>query len=300
MYALFLATETLEELNIEELDNPTFIEQLIASFDWETVSRQLVVIGIRFLFTLLVFFLLNRIAKWLIETIFKRYIYKKKFRKNRKETLYRVTKNVYHAIFYFFLIYTLLDILNFPVGSLLASAGVVGLALSLGAQGFVSDLVNGMTILSENQLDIGDTITIDDITGTVMNINLRTTQIKDFDGTIHYVPNREILIISNQSKGDMRALIDVYLFHDTDIDKVRSVINDVNERWIPKFPEITVPPSDILFVSNAKGQLTLRVIMYTEHGKQYGVMNKFYELYVQELALAGIDLPYGDFDIDLE
>lgn len=184
---MFYSAETLEELPIEEItENPTFIEEIITTFDWETVSRQLLINGIRVLFTLFVFFIIHVIAKWLLDKVFKNYLKKKKRRKNRQETIFRITNNVYHAIFYFFLIYTILDILNFPVGSLLASAGVAGLALSLGAQGFVADLVNGMTILSENQLDIGDTVTIEDLMGTVMNINLRTTQIKGFDGTIHF------------------------------------------------------------------------------------------------------------------
>ncbi len=304
MNVLLYASEGLgeiqENLQLEEIENPTFIEEVIATFNWETVSKQLVVTGIRVIFTLAVFFAINLIAKWLIEKVYKRYLDKKTHRTKRKETLSRIAKNIYHAVFYFFLIYTLLDILNFPVGSLLASAGVVGLALSLGAQGFVSDLVNGMTILSENQLDIGDVVTIDEIMGTVTNINLRTTQIKAFDGTIHYIPNREILIISNLSKGDMRAMIEVNLFHDTDLERVRTVIAEVNERLIPDFAEITVPPNEVSFAANAKGQMVLRVVIYTEPGAQWGVRNKFYEVYIQELSKAGIDLPYGEYDIDLE
>ncbi len=298
---MLYSTDTLEELPIDEITkDPTFIERIVTEFNWENLSRQLVVIGIRVLFTLLVFFIIHLIAKWLIDKVLKNYLKKKSRRKNRQETIFRITKNIYHVIFYFFLIYTILDILKFPVGSLLASAGVVGLALSLGAQGFVADLVNGMTILTENQLDIGDTVIIEDLMGTVMNINLRTTQIKGFDGTIHYIPNREILIISNLSKGDMRAMIEVNLFHDTDLEQVRSIVDEVNERLMPEHPEITVPPKEILFVSNLKGQLALRVVMYTKPGAQWGVTNKFFETYIQTLSKANIDLPYGEFDIDLE
>ena len=243
---MLYSTDTLEELPIDEITkDPTFIERIVTEFNWETLSRQLVVNGIRVLFTLLVFFIIHLIAKWLIDKVLKNYLKKKSRRKNRQETIFRITKNIYHAIFYFFLIYTILDILKFPVGSLLASAGVVGLALSLGAQGFVADLVNGMTILTENQLDIGDTVTIEDLMGTVMNINLRTTQIKGFDGTIHYIPNREILIISNLSKGDMRAMIEVNLFHDTDLEQVRSIVDDVNKRLVPEHPQIYEIPHQI-------------------------------------------------------
>lgn len=293
---MYLAS-ALEDLDLDEVKNKTFIEKLFASFKWEEIARQAIVASIRILFTIFIFFIINRIAKWAIEEGFKRFIKKNDQVSNRYETIYRVVKNIYHTIYYFFLIYTILEILNFPVGTLLASAGVVGLAASLGAQGFVSDLVNGFTILSGRQLDIGDEVNIKEVSGTVINIDLRTTQIKDFDGTMHYIPNREILVISNRSKGDMRAMIDVRLFPDTDVIQVRQIVKKVNTEQIPNFSEITVPPKDILFVANDKNQLTMRVIMYTKPGEQYSVMYKFYETYVYELSKAGIDLPYGDIEI---
>lgn len=296
-HMIYLASTLEEDLNFE---NPTFIEELISTFDWKNIAQQVISASVRILFTLLVFFIINLIAKWAIEEGFKRFVKKNNQVSNRYETIYRVIKNVYHAIFYFFFIYTILEILNFPVGSLLASAGVIGLAVSLGAQGFVSDLVNGFTILSGKQLDIGDEVKIEDVSGTVININLRNIQVKDFDGTMHFIPNREILVISNRSKGDMRALIDVRLFPDTDVTEVRKIIEKVNTKQVPNFPEITVPPKDILFVSNDKNQLTMRVIMYTKPGDQYGVMNNFYETYIHELSRAGVELPYGDFDLDID
>lgn len=299
MNMMYLVESVNEELNLEEVENPTFVEELIASFDWQTIAQQAISIGIRLLFILLFFFIVFRLGKWAIEAGFRRYVKKHEHVSNRYETIYRVIQNVFNTIFSFFLIYTVLELLSFPVGSLLASAGVVGLAVSFGAQGFVSDLVNGFTILSGRQLDIGDEVMIEDVMGTVSNIDLRTTQVKDFDGTMHFIPNREILVISNMSKGDMRARVEVRLFPDTDVTKVRKLIEKANNEHLADFPAITVPPDDILFVSNDKNQLTMRVEMYTLAGEQYGVMNGFYEIYVRELTNAGIELPYGDFDIDI-
>ena len=263
---MYLASTLEDDLNLDEVPNKTFIEKLIASFNWEDIVRNIIVASVRILFTLIIFFVVNLIAKWAIDEGFKRFIKREHQGSNRYETIYRVVKNIYQTVFYFFLIYTILEILNFPVSTLLASAGVVGLAVSLGAQDFVSDLVNGFTILSGRQLNIGDEVNINDISGTVINIDLRKTQVKDFDGTMHYIPNREISIISNRSKGDMRALVDVRLYPDTDVNKVRQVIKEVNTKLIANFPEITVPPEEILFVSNDKNQLTMRVIMYTKPG----------------------------------
>src|SRR5699024_5174267 len=117
--------------------------------------REGILVLTRILFALLFFLIIYKIGKWAIELLFNRYFKKnKKNVSSRYETIYWISNNIFNVVFYFFLIYTILEILNLPVGSLLASAGVVGLAVSLGAQGFVSDVVNGITILSERQLDI--------------------------------------------------------------------------------------------------------------------------------------------------
>lgn len=294
---LYFAEGSENQLNLETVENPSFFEQFIASFDWNIIRTQLLTTAIRLLFVLVVFYILRKVSVWAINLFFKNYFKGPMQKTNRYETIYRVTFNIFNTIYYFFLIYTILEIFNFPVGTLLASAGVVGLAISLGAQGFVSDLVNGFTMLFEKQIEIGDEVNLGEITGEVLNVSLRTTQVQDFDGTVHFIPNREIDIISNRSKTDMRALINVRLYPDTEIEKVRQIIRQTNEKHIPKFPEITVPPSDILFSSNAKNQLTLRVVMYTEAGAQYGVMNKFYEFYVKELTSHGIDLPFSDVEL---
>lgn len=294
---LYLAEGITDEIGLDELENPSTFERFIATFDWNELVREGILVLIRILFALLFFLIVYKIGKWAIELLFNRYFKKnKKNVSSRYETIYWISNNIFNVVFYFFLIYTILEILNLPVGSLLASAGVVGLAVSLGAQGFVSDVVNGITILSERQLDIGDEVKIDDITGTVLNLNLRTINVKDFDGTIHFIPNREVSIISNRSKGDMRALIDVRLFPETDINRVRDIVHEVNNTFIKDYPDITVPPSDILFTSNENNQLIMRVIMYTKPGSQYGVQNKFYELYVGTLAKQGVDLPHSDLD----
>lgn len=295
---IYYAETVEEQLKLDAIKNPSFFEKMVSSFDWQEIRSQMITTGIRLGFTLIVFYILRKISTWAIDLFFKKYFNASTQQTNRYETIYRVTYNIFNAVYYFFLIYTVLEIFNFPVATLLASAGVVGLAVSLGAQGFVSDLVNGFTMLFEKQIEIGDEVTLDDITGEVLNVSLRTTQVKDFDGTVHFIPNREIAIISNRSKADMRALINVRLYPDTDIEKVRQIIEAANEKYIPQFPEITVPPTDIFFTSNQRNQLTLRITMFTEAGEQYRVMNKFFELYVKELTTQNIELPYSDVEIN--
>ncbi|MFC3932082.1 mechanosensitive ion channel family protein [Streptococcus dentapri] len=210
---------------------------------------------------------------------------------SRRKTLFKLLHNLMDYFLYFLLIYWILSILGLPVSSLLAGAGIAGLAIGLGAQGFLSDLVNGFFILIERQFDVGDSVTVDTVTGIVSNVGIRTTQIRDFDGTLHFIPNREILLVSNQSRGDMRAQIDIPIYATTNLDRITQIIKEVNDREIPNCPEVTGLPN-ILGPRNAiNGQFVFRVNIFVQSGEQQNIYSKFYRLYQEALLQEGITLP---------
>lgn len=161
----------------------------------------------------------------------------------RKKTLSKLLHNTLNYVFYFLLIYWILSLLGIPVSSLLAGAGIAGVAIGLGAQGFLSDVVNGFFILFENQFEVGDTVTIAGIEGTISSVGIRTTQVRGFDGTLHFIPNRNITVVSNKSRGNMRALIDIPLYSSTDLEHVTQIIKAVNKREVPNFPQIVGQPN---------------------------------------------------------
>ncbi len=111
----------------------------------------------------------------------------------------------------FFYFYAILSILGIPVSTLLASAGIVSVALGLGAQGFVTDIVTGFFILLEQQFSVGDVVKINTITGKIHAVGLRTTQVISDDGTLNFIPNRSITVVSNMSRNNMQAVIDIRL-----------------------------------------------------------------------------------------
>lgn len=288
----------------ENQEGPTTPEEGINFFieywndiDWERVFSSIILFFMQLILTLIIFFILKKIGNYAIELVFKRYMKEKQTVPNRLNTLYKLSKNSFHAIIYFFLVYAILELMGVPVGTLLASAGVVGLALSLGAQGFVSDIVNGFMILLEKQLDVGDVVELSGIMGTVEDVNLKTTKVRDFDGTTHFIPNRSITVISNRSRADMRVMLHVRLFPETDLNKVRSVLELVNREWIPRREEITIEPTEIAFVPIGAGQIAAQVIMYTKSGTEFAMRNLFYEKYVDALREAGIELPKVNLDI---
>ncbi|MFL2060149.1 mechanosensitive ion channel family protein [Marinilactibacillus psychrotolerans] len=295
---MYLATEdgSVDEVIGEVTKQKNLLTQFWESIDWQEIFVYGVMLVLKILLSLIVFFILKKVGRYVIETVFRKYIKEKHTVPNRYNTLYKLSQNIYNSVLYFFLVYTILGIMGIPVGTLIAGAGVIGLTLSLGAQGFVSDIVNGFMILLEKQLDVGDVVEINSILGVVEDVNLKTTKLKDFDGTIHFIPNRSITVISNRSRADMRVMIQIRLFPNTDLDKVRRVLDRVNQNLIPQYDEITIEPSEIAFVPIGAGQTAAQIIMYTKAGKEFGVRNAFYEHYVEALAKEGIELPTINFD----
>ncbi|MCC5894621.1 MAG: mechanosensitive ion channel [Alkalibacterium sp.] len=291
-------------MNYSTGETPTTPEEQLGFFiefwnsiNWRAIGSSIIVLLMQIILALIIFFIFKKVGHYIIEMVFKRYMREKKTVPNRLNTLYKLSKNSYHAILYFFLVYTILELMGVPVGTLVASAGVVGLALSLGAQGFVSDIVNGFMILLEKQIDVGDVVELSGILGTVEDVNLKTTKVKDFDGTIHFIPNRSIIVISNRSRGDMRVMLHIRLFPQTDLHLVRSILEGVNKEWIPKRDEITIEAKEIAFVPIGSGQIAAQVIMYTKAGTEFAMRNLFYEKYVDALREAGVDLPKVTLDI---
>jgi len=158
--------------------------------------------------SLLILFVLFYIAKKLLHTTVKRIVKPSlKFSNRdagRQKTISRLLENVFNYILYFFLVYCILSILGLPVSSLLAGAGIAGVAIGMGAQGFLSDVINGFFILFERQLDVGDEVVLTNgpitVSGKVVSVGIRTTQLRGEDQALHFVPNRNITVVSNFSR----------------------------------------------------------------------------------------------------
>jgi moderate conductance mechanosensitive channel len=137
------------------------------------------------------------------------------------------------------------------IAPLLASAGVAGVALGFGAQSLVKDTLSGFFILLENQFGVGDNVEVQTpsnrVVGRVESLTLRVTSLRAFDGTLHFVPNGNILVSSNRSKGWARAIVDVRAAYDEDVEHLRSVLEELFKElegdrtlseWIHEAPNV--------------------------------------------------------------
>ena len=143
----------------------------------------------------------------------------------------------------------------------------------------------------ENQFEVGDSVEVGPVTGLVSTVGIRTTQIRGFDGTLHFIPNRNITIVSNKSRGDMRAQIDIPVYPSTDINKVTSIIQEVNQENIENYPQICGAPNIIGLSTTPSGQLVFRIDIFTKNGQQTHIYADFLKLYQEALTKENIELP---------
>lgn len=147
-------------------------------------------------------------------------------RAQRSGTIAAVLSSTLTAAIAALVLVMILDIAGLPVAPLLASAGIVGVALGFGAQSLVKDVLAGLFILVEDQYGVGDIVDLGEATGTVEDVGLRVTRLRSLDGTVWFVPNGEIVRVGNMTKVFSRAVIEVRLDYNTDLDEARLALLD--------------------------------------------------------------------------
>jgi len=188
--------------------------------------------------------------------------------------------------------------LNVNLAPLLASAGVVGVALGFGAQSIVRDTLSGFFILLENQFGVGDVLelqtTASPVTGKVESLTLRVTSLRAFDGTLHLVPNGNIQLVSNKSRGWARAIVDVRLAYSEDVERVRAVLDELFEelRTDPELRDwIKEGPSVLGIETLADYALVIRVTADTRPSKRWATERQLRERMARRLDAEGIRVP---------
>ncbi len=208
--------------------------------------------------------------------------------------------NVALAIIWAITLLVVLDQFGVSLAPLFAAAGIAGLAFGFGAQTLVRDGLSGFFILLENQFDLGDTIdaltTAGMISGRIEAFTFRVTSIRAFDGTLHYVPNGNIQVVSNRSKGWARAIVDVRVAPDEDIERVRHVLSELFEelRRDGGVSESLKGGPDVLGVEMiAVDGLVLRIVADTRPSARVDVERALRERIAARFAERGVRVPAG-------
>lgn len=215
-----------------------------------------------------------------------------RYSEKREETLSRLIQNVVTYVIYFIALIMILEEMSVPVKSLLAGAGIVGLAVGFGAQSLVKDIITGFFIVFEDQFAVGDYVKIGQFEGTVEEIGLRTTKIKNWTGEVHILPNSSIIEVTNYSLHNSIAVVDVSIAYEEDIDRAEQMIQEYLKTIENKYEEIVSPPEVLGVQMLGSSDVMIRIIAETlpmNHVKIARVLRKEVKQYLDE---HGIEIPY--------
>lgn len=208
----------------------------------------------------------------------------------RARTLSSLLKSIIQYVIYFVTLIMILQEFQIDTTSILAGAGVIGLAVGFGAQTLVRDVITGFFIILEDQYSVGDYIANGDMAGTVEDIGFRITKLRGASGVLHIIPNGSFTKVTNYTRGHMQAIINIPVAYDADINRVRALLTQACEA-VRDLPEILETPKLIGIVDFQPGELIMRIVVKTLPLEQ-GTVEAAIRQKVQELfTAAAIPLP---------
>ncbi len=215
---------------------------------------------------------------------------------NRIPTLQGLINSVVFYLVGFIVLVMALSRLGVNVASILAAAGVLGLAVGFGAQTLVKDIITGFFIIFENQFAVGEYVLVNDTEGTVEEIGLRTTKIKRGDGALYIVPNGSIAEVVNFCRDNIRVFVDIAVAHGTDVDEAEAVLGQMMAAFAEREREALVEAPSFLGVQ-ALGEtsLTLRISAVTKPMHQWQLGRDLRRGAQEALESVGIKSPYADW-----
>ena len=216
-------------------------------------------------------------------------------RKQRADTMSSVLRSVTTGVIMSVAFLMILDTIGLPIGPLLASAGIVGVAVGFGAQTLVKDFLSGIFLILEDQYGVGDLIdTGMGTVGTVEAVGLRVTRLRDGTGVVWYVRNGEILQVGNHSQGWSTGIVDVAVAYTEDIPRVQALIGETaqamydDEDWQPKLLEV---PTVAGVESVTGNSVTIRVIAKCTPNEHWGVQRELRERIKEAFDRQGVQVP---------
>jgi small conductance mechanosensitive channel len=195
-------------------------------------------------------------------------------REQRARTMASVLKSLTTWAILVIVVLTVLDALGIPTAPLLASAGIVGVAVGFGAQTLVRDVISGIFMIAEDQYGVGDVVDLGDASGVVEAVGLRITRVRDVDGTVWYIRNGEVLRVGNRSQGWARAVLDVGIAYGEDVARAEEVLLDVAKKLKEdtQFGPLVLEEPEMWGVESVSADgVVLRLVVKTQPLQQWAV-----------------------------
>jgi len=213
----------------------------------------------------------------------------------RINTAVRAIKYIASVVVLAMVVMLILSNLGISIAPLLGAAGVAGVAVGLAAQGIARDFIRGLSLLIDNQIRVGDTVEIAGKAGVVEELTMRTVTLRDYEGTVHFIPMGEVRIVTNRSFGYSYALLDIGIGYDADVDHAMRVIGAVAEelRAEPEFARLLLEPIEIAGVDRwADSAVVIKSRIKVPPGRAPAVRREMLRRLKKRFDAEGIAIPY--------
>ena len=256
--------------------------------------RVVMILAAAWLFTHVARRLLRRLRAYAMHSMDRRGAASDVELEKRAATIMTVLAKLASFVIWMVAVMMALNELTFNVQPLLASLGVAGLALGLGAQALIKDWLGGLLILLEDQIRMGDAVTINGISGSVEEINLRTTVLRSENGAVHVIANGLIATISNMTREYAYYVFEATLAHGTDVDRALQILTEAGAEvsYEDPFRALILAPIEVMGVDRlAERGILLRARIKTLPSKQAIVGRELNRRVSAQWAAAGIAFP---------
>ncbi len=269
---------------------------------WENISSWFLESGITILIILLLAYIAYRVIKVAIPRLVDRSVTVRGKKRRAKEELAKRSQTLSHfltgiagIILIFITLLMILFELTIEIGPILASAGVLGIAVGFGAQSLIKDYLNGLFIILEDQYNKGDVAKIAGLVGLVVDVNLRRTVLRDLDGIVHSIPNGQITTTSNYTRDWARINLDISVGYGEDLEKVTKVINRVGKELAEDEyfgPLIKKPPQMLRVNKFGDSGIDIKILGETKPMKQWETTGELRKRLKKAFDEEGIEIPW--------
>lgn len=214
-------------------------------------------------------------------------------RRPRGQTLAPLIRSIVRVAIFGTAIVMALDQLGVPIATVLAGAGVVGLAVGFGAQALVRDVISGFFHIVEGVLAVGDVAQVGDVTGFVEEVGLRITKVRAFNGQLWHIPNGTIDRVGNYNRGWCRAVVEVSVAYEQDVRKALAVVKRVGDAYRADHPELVLeePEAQGAMGLNAS-DVTVRLVIKVKPQEHWGIERELRLRLKEALDAEGIEIPF--------
>lgn len=209
----------------------------------------------------------------------------------RRKTLTMVAQNAARWVLYFVAIIWILSVLGVDWDKLkvvLAVAGLIGLAVSFGAQKLVRDVITGFLLIAEDQYDVDDRVTIGGVTGVIEEVGIRVTRVRDDTGKVYFLANGDITQVCNHSRGPIKMSIEITLSTAEDVERARAAVTAVGTQLAAQDKDIAAPAQVEAVSTLSDGGVSLRIVMTAPAGREQALTTALRDAIARRFAEEGI------------